>query len=148
MKKAFLEKASMAKILTYSGSLPFIFLTYLGFANNNQFFSIDASLMLMSYAAVILSFIAGMHFAYAILQDKINITLLFLSNVVALISWVCLLVNFHIALMLMVISYVFSLIIDFIAYKNLIIARWFFNLRLRISFIVTPCLLLNFLHIS
>lgn len=142
-----MKKEKLTKILTYSGSIPFLLLTYLIFLKDNYFFTIDISLILISYGAIILSFICGMHFSYAILQDKISNKLLILSNLLALISWLCLLINFKLSLMLIIIGYISNLIIDFISYKNLIIKKWFFNLRLRISLIVISCLVLSFWRI-
>lgn len=143
-----MKKEQLTKILTYCGSLPFIFLTYLGFSKVIHLFTIDINLILISYGAIILSFISGMHFSYAILQDKISNRILILSNMVALISWSCLLVNFKLALMVIIIGYISNLIIDYISYKNLVTEKWFFNLRLRVSLIVISCLILNFWHIS
>ncbi len=143
-----MKKEYLAKILTYSGSLPFILSTYLIFFDADKFFTIDISIILISYAAIILSFISGMHFSYAILQDKISNRLLILSNVMAIIAWICLLINLKLALVFMMAGYISSLIIDFVSYRNLVIKKWFFNLRLRISLIIIFFLALNFWHIS
>lgn len=143
-----MTKEQLTKILTYLGSIPFIFLTYLNFFEVNYLFNIEVSLILISYGAIILSFISGIHFSYAILQDKINKPLLILSNIVALTAWLCVLMNFTLALVIMIMGYVVNLLIDFLSYKNLVITRWFFNLRLRISVIVISCLVLNVWHIS
>jgi hypothetical protein len=138
-----MKKEQLTKILTYSGSIPFIFLTYLSLSRIDQFFTIDASLMLKAYSIVILSFVSGMHFSYAVLQDKIKLRLLILSNLIAIMSWICFLLNFKLALISIIIGYVINLIIDFISYKKLIIEKWFFDLRLKISLIVIFCLFLN-----
>ena len=142
-----MKKEWLIKILTYCGSIPFIFLTYLIFSKTTNFLAFNVTLMLVSYGAIILSFISGMHFSYAILQDKMHIRLLVLSNIVALVSWLCLLINFKLALVVIIIGYIFNLIIDFVSYKNLVLEKWFFNLRLRISLIVIFCLVLNFWRI-
>ena len=143
-----MKKEQLVKILTYSGSLPFIFLTCFRFSDLSQFVTIDTSLILISYGAVILTFISGMHFSYAILQNKINTRLLIASNIMAIISWLCLLINFKLALVVMITGFISNLIIDLVSYKNSIIEKWFFNLRLKISLIVIFCLVLNFLNIS
>lgn len=143
-----MKKEQLTKILTYCGSIPFLFLTYLSSLKATHFFTIDVSLILISYGAIILSFISGMHFSYAILQDKISNRLLILSNMVALISWLCLLINFKLALVFIIIGYISNLIIDFVSYKNLVVEKWFFDLRLRISLVVISCLIWNFWHIS
>ena len=138
-----MKKETLAKILTYLGSIPFIFLTYVAIYGNNYIALNTANTVLMAYCAIILSFISGMHFSYAILQDKISIKLLLFSNIIALASWFSLLVSFKIALVIMLICYFFNLIIDLISYRNLIIEKWFFHLRLRISGIVMACVILN-----
>ena len=143
-----MKKEQLVKILTYSGSLPFIFLTCFRFCGLSQFFTIDTSLILISYGAIILTFISGMHFSYAILQNKINTRLLIASNIMAIISWLCLLINFKLALVVMITGFISNFIIDLVSYKNSIIEKWFFNLRLKISLIVIFCLVLNFLNIS
>lgn len=143
-----MKKERLTKILTYCGSIPFIFLTYLIFSKTTNFLAFNVTLMLVSYGAIILSFISGMHFSYAILQDKMHIRLLVLSNIVALVSWLCLLINFKLALVVIIMGYIFNLIIDFVSYKNLVLEKWFFNLRFRISLIVIFCLVLNFWYIS
>jgi hypothetical protein len=139
-----MKKQNLTKILTYCGSIPFLFLTYLYFAGIDSFFAINTSLILISYASIILSFISGMHFSYAILQNKINNRLLILSNAISLTAWLCLLINFKLALLVIIIGYLFSLMIDHISYKNLIIEKWFFHLRIKITLIVVFCLILNF----
>ena len=40
-----MKKEQLTKILTYSGSIPFLFLTYLGFSKATHFFTIDVSLI-------------------------------------------------------------------------------------------------------
>ena len=143
-----MKKEQLTKILSYSGSIPFLFLTCIVFLKDTHFSAIDISLILISYGAIILSFISGMHFAYAILQDRLSNNLLILSNIVSLISWLCLLINFKLALLVIILGYIFNLVIDFISYKNLVFEKWFYNLRLRVSIIVISCLVLNFWHIS
>jgi hypothetical protein len=142
-----MKKERLTKILTYCGSIPLVFLTYLIFSKTTHFLAFNVTLMLISYSAIILSFTSGMHFSYAILQDKICSKLLILSNIVALVSWLCLLINFKLALVVIIIGYIFNLIIDFVSYKNLVFEKWFLNLRLRISLIVVFCLVLNFWRI-
>jgi len=136
----------LTKILTYAGSLPFIFFTLLDFCDVDHFLSIYISFIIIAYGTIILSFISGMHFSYAILQNKHNIKLLVLSNIIALLSWVSLLINLQLALAMIMIGYLSNLMIDVMSYRNSIIPKWFFDLRLRISFIVLLCLILNFWH--
>ena len=142
-----MKKETLAKILTYLGAIPFIILTSIAVYGNNYIPSDFANIILMAYCAIILSFTSGMHFSYAILQDKICVKILILSNIIALASWGSLLVNFRLSFLIAIICFSINLIIDFVCYKNSIIERWFFNLRLRISIIVLICLILNFWHI-
>ncbi len=142
-----MKKNTLTKILTYSGSIPFIFFTCISCAGVTQFVEIEVNKVVVSYAAIILSSISGMHFSYAVIKDRTTTTILILSNLIALSAWICLLINFKIALILTFIGYCANLIIDLVAYKKLVIKKWFFDLRLRISMLVMFCIFLNFWHI-
>mgnify|MGYP001805105115 CR=1 FL=1 len=93
-----MKKETLAKILTYSGSIPYIFFSYLNITNRELFFGIETTLVLIAYAAIITSFISGIHFSYATNQQEIAIRLLLLSNIITLIAWITLFIKFEIAL--------------------------------------------------
>jgi hypothetical protein len=62
-----MKKKYLTGTLIYLGSTPFIFLIYLKLCEIQYFLGIATSLILITYAAIILSFISSIHFAYAIL---------------------------------------------------------------------------------
>lgn len=142
-----MKKETLAQILTYSGSIPFIFFSYLIFIEDTLFFGIETKSILVGYAAIIISFISGIHFSYGINQNKISIQLLLFSNLIALTAWISLFVNFEIALAIILACYLTNLFVDYYALQKNIIEEWFFKLRLKITMIVMLCLSLNYLHI-
>jgi len=147
------KKGNLANILTYLGLVPFVFLTLL-ITNDVTTFSYTypkEEFFLISYAAIINSFISGIYFGYAISSSRSNISnkLLILSNIIALLAWLSLIVGIKsTSIIILILCYILNLIMDYFCYKNNIIEKWFFNLRLRISLIVIFCLVLSFWHIS
>lgn len=139
-----MNRKYLTKTLTYLGSIPFIFFTCLKLFEIRYFLGIATSLFLITYTAIISSFISGIHFAYAISQNKMTSRLLISSNIISLFSWVALLLNLKPALVIVLLCYLCNVIIDFFAYQSRIIEKWFFDLRLIISFVVIICLVLNF----
>lgn len=139
-----INKIILTKILTYLGAIPFIFLSYLNFINYQNIFSLNTSFIVLAYGAIILSFISGIHFCYAILQDKFSQELLVLSNIIALISWLSLLLNSVLGITILIFALFVNLLIDYKACKLGIIPNWFFSLRLRITLIVIISLTLNY----
>ena len=137
---------ALTKALTYSGLLPFILLSCCGLLQIDKLFGITILDIFISYGAVILSFIAGIHFAYAIMQHKLNTLLLILSNIIALLCVLCLFLEHSLALFFLMLGYLVNMWIDFIAYQHCITDKWFLNLRLRVSLIVMVCLLLQFYY--
>ena len=143
-----MSKKILAKILTYLGAIPFIFFTYLIIIKQNYFFAISVKSLLLGYSVVILSFISGIYFAYAILKNQYSLSLLLISNIIALTAWCTIFIKYQSALIILLTCYIIGILIDYICYKKSIIKKWFFMLRLKITFIVVLCILSNlfFLH--
>ena len=86
---------TLAQILTYLGTLPFIYggFALFGIAPFVERVPFDLSLGLLSYAVVILSFIAGIHWGIALQKMEtgqhsgLALKLLLMSNLVALWAW-------------------------------------------------------------
>lgn len=142
-----MTKQHLTKILTYLGSLPFLLLTACGLFGVNDLLAINISRILVAYGAIILSFVSGIHFAYGMLQSKKYSMFLVVSNVIALLTWVSLLIDVKLAVTVMIVGYICNLAIDWMAYQNGIIEQWFFNLRCAISAIVILCLIVHLWHI-
>jgi hypothetical protein len=86
---------TLSRVLAYAGTLPFIGATLDAWSvlPLSQWFGISLSAWAMAYAAVILSFLAGMHWVYAMMAHTQSmqtggIGLLINANVVALWAWI------------------------------------------------------------
>jgi hypothetical protein len=130
-------------ILTYCGSIPFIFFTYLKLKKQIFFLNINIDYLFLSYSTIILSFICGIHFAYALSRSKLTAKFLLLSNICCLICWLALLIKAHFALIILITLYCGNLYIDYLAYKNKLIKKWFIKLRVNITIIVLITILIN-----
>ena len=124
-----------ASILTYLGVLPFLLCSasiIYGFEQQKTTF------ILLSYSAVIISFIAGIHWAFAMQQrDSSSIWLLMSSNIISLLAWCALLIPQPVsALVLLIFLLVALLMIDMTIYRSEKVEPWFIKLRTRVTVIV------------
>jgi hypothetical protein len=130
----------LAKILTYSGTLPLVacvFLTYMPVAG------IDSNLIAKTYAAIIISFLCGIHWAvHLFFAEKCPRNLLLTSNVVALLAWSSLLIpNQQIAKLLQVLCFIYLLTLDLKLRSAGILPEWFYGLRRNATVIVVLSLM-------
>lgn len=99
---------------------------------------------LMTYAAVILSFLGGIHWGLAVLHYPKNpnqaVLMLFESIVPPLLAWSLMLVD-QVYLRLLSFAFLYALVwgIDSVLYNHKIIPQWFFNLRC----VVTPIVVVS-----
>ena len=83
----------LAKILTYSGTLPLVVCVALIFS---PIAGVDSHRVAVTYSAIILSFLCGIHWAaFLFFAEKCPRHLLITSNVVALLAWCSLLVTYQ-----------------------------------------------------
>lgn len=90
-----MSPVTLAKTLTYLGTFPFIYGGFgaIGLAPLSHLISFDIKVAMIGYAAVILSFIAGIHWGVALNKIELNsesnlaFKLLLMSNVMALWAW-------------------------------------------------------------
>ncbi|WP_029407297.1 DUF3429 domain-containing protein [Thiomicrorhabdus sp. Milos-T2] len=164
-----LESKQLAKILTYLGTLPFWYgilsalnLTPLTLELNSHLQPFDISQVLMIYTLVILSFIAGIHWGFALnfhedldlsganhaesvsSKGQLSNRLLISSNVIALWAWIV--VAFfedYQAWLGLAIGFVVLLLIDKAWIKLDQSIPWFWTLRWHASLIAITCLLMN-----
>lgn len=139
----------VANTLTYSGTLPLIgSLVLLHFPmmvpTALPMAGLDAALIASAYSAVIISFLCGIHWtAYMFFSDRCPRHLLIISNVVALLAWVSLLLGNQLATTILQAGcFVFLLAMDVKLRNAGIHAEWFFRLRRNATLIVVLCLLL------
>jgi hypothetical protein len=133
------RQITLAKILTYSGTLP-LAASAIGF-----YFAVngfDSTLIARTYAAIIISFLCGIHWAaYLFFAEKCPRNLLITSNVIALLAWVSLLITHQpIAIVLQALCFLYMLTLDLKLRDVGIIPKWFYSLRRNATIIVVLCL--------
>ncbi len=134
-------------ILTLAGGLPFVALSLM--VSMHWFSDAKAVLsFLLSYAAVIISFLGGVHWGFAVQHFHRNRSianlLLATSVVPPLIAWGILLYPDHYAqLLVLTLLYSFMWAIDSLLYNNDLMPQWFFNIRC----IITPVVVVS-LYVS
>ncbi len=129
----------LAKILTYSGVLPFaaaIFLMFFPLMNLNPL------MIAQTYGSIIVSFLCGIHWAVSIFhEEKSPYNLLIASNLFALLAWASLLTSPQLGLAIQSLCFISLLLID-LKLKNVgIVPLWFYELRRNATIIVVLSLL-------
>ncbi len=129
----------LAGILTYSGTLPLVGCVVLLFA---PIAGVDGKLVAIAYAAVILSFLCGIHWAlFLFFSEKCPNNLLITSNMVALLAWASLLVTDHeLALAFQGLCFLALFALDFKLRNAGVLPEWFYHLRRNATIIVVLCL--------
>jgi hypothetical protein len=135
------NQITLAKTLTYSGTLPLIasvIARYLPLAELNS------TLIAETYSAIIISFLCGIHWAiYLFFAEKCPRNLLITSNMVALLAWASLLVRDQsIALLLQALCFLYLLTLDLKLRDAGIVSQWFYQLRRNATVIVVLCLVM------
>ena len=133
------NQIKLAKILTYSGTLPLIASVV------THYFPLtgwDSTLIAGTYAAIIISFLCGIHWAaYLFFANKCPRNLLISSNVVALLAWTSLLATHQpTAIVLQALCFFYLLTLDLKLHDAGIIPEWFYYLRRNATIIVVLCL--------
>lgn len=136
--------AKLPLIVTLVGGFPFVLLsvmTALGtFGDAKQ--ALD---VLLIYAAVIISFLGGIHWGFAVHQFTINrpiANMLIAESVIpSLVAWGVLLYPDHyVQLLVLTLLYTFTWGIDSLLYNNDLMPQWFFNIRCMITPVVVVSL--------
>lgn len=126
----------MAKRLTYAGTLPFIFCVFglLLTKLNLSFHQIAGA-----YAAVIIAFLCGIHWAiYLFFAEKCPMNLLISSNILALVAWMSLLIHLaYITYIIQITCFAVLLLLDFKLTIQGILPKWFWKLRRNATLIVS-----------
>lgn len=134
----------LAKQLAFAGTLPFIGTVVV------MLYGLDSTLIRQSslaYGALIIAFISGIHWGLFLTQaPKIPINLLVSSNLLTLLSWSSLMMDFGLwSYLTQILSFSILLMIDRQLLKVVIIERWFFILRCQATLIVITSLCLSLL---
>jgi hypothetical protein len=133
------DQQKQATLLTYAGLLPLVL------ALANQFLRvvpIDSLFWAASYAAVIASFICGIHWAaFLFFAGRSPVNLLLTSNFICLAAWLALLLPATSqALVILMLCFTSLLVIDRRLRHDQLIPEWFYQLRQRASMGVILCL--------
>lgn len=123
----------LAKALTYSGLLPFLYFpVYLFFTGNNVIFGFDVEALLVAYSAVIVSFIAGIHWGIFLFK-KGSLNLFLCSNIIALLACLSIFSIFFLNLIILILCLFFLILIDSSLFNQQLLDPWFYKLRLQVS---------------
>lgn len=130
----------IAKILTYSGTIPFfICITLLFYVPIKN---IDSIYLALTYGTTIISFLCGIHWGiYLFSSKKFSLNLLIISNIITLINWFLLIFKIiPFTFIVQSICFIILLLIDKKLYNEEILPKWFYQLRLNATLIVLLCL--------
>jgi hypothetical protein len=102
----------------------------------------DSALIAITYSAIIISFLCGIHWAvYLFFAEKCPRNLLMTSNGVALLAWSSLLATHQsIAIALQAVCFLYLLTLDLQLRDGGILPQWFYGLRRNATMIVVVCL--------
>ncbi|MCE2991699.1 MAG: DUF3429 domain-containing protein [Candidatus Jidaibacter sp.] len=132
---------NLAKLLTYSGTLPFIGCALVTALQLN---AIDAAFVAHAYSVVIISFLCGIHWAiYLFFSEKCLNNLLLSSNIIALIAWISLIASANkISLLFQPLCFLYLLMLDRKLRDVGVLATWFYDLRRNATIIVIVSLII------
>lgn len=128
----------LAKLLTYTGALPFIACLIL---IKIPLINVDTSYIFRTYGAVIIAFLCGIHWAvYIFFSERCAGNLFITSNLFALVAWVSLIAPpGKIYLLLQPLSFLALLVVDIKLYYAKLLPKWFFYLRRNATLMVVTC---------
>lgn len=124
-----------ATLLTYSGTLPFLGAAMAPLLSGG---ALNGAHLALSYGAVILSFLAGMHWAvYLLFSERCPCNLLMVSNAVALLAWSTYwFPAVSAALVVQILGFLGLLAVDWKLHRAGLFPTWFFTLRRNATAIV------------
>ncbi|MFN8911347.1 MAG: DUF3429 domain-containing protein [Alphaproteobacteria bacterium] len=130
---------TLAKILTYSGTLPLFATALLIYFTTD---GLNFLFVVLTYSSIIISFLSGIHWAvYLFFAEKCPHNLLITSNITALLGWASLLFpNQLITLLLQILCFLYLLMLDLKLRNAGILPQWFYGLRRNATTIVILCL--------
>lgn len=130
-----------AKSLAALGAIPFIAAVFAQFAGMAEYHTTYLSL---TYGAVIISFLSGIHWGvYLTHSQETRINLLVSSNLLAILAWLSLLFLVPVTQFLIQITcFIALLLIDRQLAADGVIERWFYQLRKHITLLVILCMLI------
>ena len=134
----------IAKILGYAGLIPFIIFSIgswveIPYLHNTLY-------VLITYAAIILSFMGAIHWGMAMSKTDNNQNKYFITGVIpALVAWISLLIPESFSLIILFIGFILLISYDIAVEKSLGFPNWYIPMRIRLTFIVLLSLICAFL---
>ena len=138
-----MSKPFLAQILTYAGTLPFLAACLLA-AYAPDFLGLNYDQLILTYGAIIASFIAGTHWGLYLYKDA-PVNLFVHSNIIALLAWVALLAAIPGSSGLLIIAFVYLLFMDKQMALAGLIEPWYMRMRIVATAIVNIALCLHLL---
>lgn len=135
------ERIFLAQSLTYAGTLPLIAAVFAAYLNLE---GVDALNMARFYAAVIVAFLGGLHWAHYLFQgSKCPRNLLATSSATACLAWSSLMLPaVKLALALQSLCFIYLLVLDYRLKEAKSLPPWFYALRSNATAIVVVCLMM------
>jgi hypothetical protein len=132
----------LAKVLGYSGLVPFIFFSSLNWLDYT--FVKDPHYYLMTYAAIILSFMGAIHWgvAMSVESDRKNYQL-GISVIPPLLAWLALLLPEIYGYSILIISFSLLCLLDKAQNKRGVFPEWYYPMRVILTTVVVLCLIIS-----
>ena len=132
-------------LLGYMGLVPFVTLT-ISIGLNAGIFK-QPHFMMISYAAVILTFMGAIYWGTAMsMGESCSMLQLLISIVIALLGWTALLLPTHNAYQLLLITFIALCVADHYLLPVRRYPRWYMNMRVVLTTIVVLCLTISAYH--
>ena len=138
--------SGMMRLIGYVGLVPFIGLGVMVLLGEGEFAS-RAALAMVTYGAVIFSFIGGLHWGLVLLHSQGSVgrlSIIALGIGPSLLAWLAILVSLKLALVLLVMGFAALLGLDFAAHRSGRVPSWFLSTRIVLTCVVIACLLVLF----
>lgn len=139
-----MPKQKIATVLTYAGTLPFLAIavtSLIGF----ELPGLSPTLIMLTYGAVIISFVAGTHWGLYLYRDA-PLNLFVHSNIITLLAWggLCsaILLQVTFVPVLYIMCFIILWVLDNRLYKAELHEDWFMRLRSHATMIVCMALAL------
>ncbi len=128
-----------AKTLGYAGLIPFVIFS-IGSWTTLPYIA-DSTQILISYAAIILSFMGAIHWGVTISNVETNHDKnLVVSVMPALAAWLALLLPVIFALIILFVGFILLIAYELAVAKSQALPNWYISMRIRLTFVVTLCL--------
>lgn len=136
-----MSQQKLAKMLGYAGLIPFVFFSVISMLDYS--FIKDPHYFLMTYAAIILSFMGAIHWgvAMSIDSDKANYQL-GISVIPPLLGWFALLLPATYGYSILIISFSLLCLLDKEQNKRGVFPEWYYPMRVILTTIVVLSLIM------